>query len=820
MLTVKSLLTVFRSLLSGVVVCFCLHSSHGQSNLTVRVMAANLNGNTQSIQPFEVDLYKGLKPDVVCIQEFNYNNNTAADFRALIDDAFGTNFSYYRETGSLQIPNGIISRYPIIASGRWVDTQVSNRGFAWAQIELPGSNDLYVVSVHLLTSGSGVRGTEASNLKALLQANFPANAWLVIGGDFNTDSRSETAITTLASLCPDVPIPTDAETGGNYNSNANRNKPYDYVLGSRSLTNYLTNVVFASHSFARGLVFDSRVYTPLSDVGPVVYGDSGQGQHMAILKDFLIPVSGSNAPSAPLITAQPQSQIVAVGLPATFNVSAAGSAPLSYQWRFNDTNLSGANASSYSIASAQTTDNGSYLVVITNLAGAVTSAVAVLTVSNTPPVISTQPADLAVYPGETAAFSVAAGGAAPLVYQWRFNGTNLAGASNADYSFNNVQTNQAGNYTVVITNLSGSVTSAVAVLTVENPAPVLRTQPVGVTVTQGASATFSVTASGASPLDYQWRFNGSNLPGATTNPFTIGAAQLADAGNYSVVVTNLSGSATSAVATLTVNAVPTGNPVTLAGWDVSTLTSQNFGPSPMAPTTNAPVVTVGGLTRGSGVTATGTAGMRTWGGNGFDSASLSSAATAGDYVTFSLAANAGYRISFTSISKFDYKRSSSGPTTGVLQFQVGAGPFTPVSNFSYSSTTGASLAPIDLSGYAELQNVGPATTVTFRIVNCGASSSGGNWYLYDLASSPEPDLAVQGLLTAIAPPAAPVLAAAASDGGIQINLTGTSGASYVLQSATNLFSPHWILILTNAAPFNFRETNLTGAQKFYRAVAQ
>ena len=151
------------------------------SNVNVRIMAANLNGNIQSIQPEAINIYKGLKPDVVCIQEFNYSGNTAADFRALVDDAFGTNFSYYRETGSLQIPNGIISRYPIISSGRWVDSQVSNRGFAWARIDLPGTNDLYAVSVHLLTADATTRNTEATNLKGLILTNFPTNAWIVIG---------------------------------------------------------------------------------------------------------------------------------------------------------------------------------------------------------------------------------------------------------------------------------------------------------------------------------------------------------------------------------------------------------------------------------------------------------------------------------------------------------------------------------------------------------------------------------------------------------------------------------------------------------------
>ncbi|MEJ0089365.1 MAG: hypothetical protein WDM80_06420 [Limisphaerales bacterium] len=64
----------------------------------------------------------------------------------MVDIGFGTNFFYYREPIS-GIPNGIISRYPMINSGYWVDTLVANRGFAWAQIDLPGTNDLYVVSV-------------------------------------------------------------------------------------------------------------------------------------------------------------------------------------------------------------------------------------------------------------------------------------------------------------------------------------------------------------------------------------------------------------------------------------------------------------------------------------------------------------------------------------------------------------------------------------------------------------------------------------------------------------------------------------------------
>src|SRR5438874_13829713 len=101
-----------------------------QTNATVRFMAANLNGNVQSYQPFALRIFQGLKPDVVAIQEFNYSStnglgdNTPAAFREMIDTAFGTNFTYMRETGSYNIPNGIISRYPIMASGQWTDALV------------------------------------------------------------------------------------------------------------------------------------------------------------------------------------------------------------------------------------------------------------------------------------------------------------------------------------------------------------------------------------------------------------------------------------------------------------------------------------------------------------------------------------------------------------------------------------------------------------------------------------------------------------------------------------------------------------------------
>src|ERR1039457_5887475 len=460
------------------VVYFGLHSLHAQSNVNVRVMAANLNGNTQSYQPFALRILQGLKPDVVAIQEFNYSNNAAAGFRVMIDGTFGTNFVYYREpfTASGDIPNGIISRWPIVASGSWADAQQSqpNRGFAWAQIQLPGTNSLYVVSVHLLTSGATARSAEATALKTLIQSNFPANAWMVLAGDFNTDTRMEsTTMTTCDSYLSDFPVPVD--NLGNSDTSENRNHPHDYVLPSFALTNFETATVFPSHSFPSGLVFDSTVYTPLSDVAPVQFGDSTNAQHMAVMKDFSIAAGPDTNP--PAIIAQPQGQTNAVAETISLSVAASGSGTLNYQWRFNGTNISSATANPLVLANAQLTNNGNYYVVVTNLFGSVTSSNAALLLTNAPPAITTQPQSQSILAGQTATFSVAATGTPPLTYQWLFNGTNvISGATTNPFSLANVQSTNGGNYSVIVSNFAGSVTSAAATLTIVFTNPVVFAQ--------------------------------------------------------------------------------------------------------------------------------------------------------------------------------------------------------------------------------------------------------------------------------------------------------------------------------------------------------
>ncbi|HEY5909474.1 MAG TPA: LamG-like jellyroll fold domain-containing protein [Verrucomicrobiae bacterium] len=171
----------------------------------------------------------------------------------------------------------------------------------------------------------------------------------------------------------------------------------------------------------------------------------------------------------PVILVQPQSQTVDWGTPVTFSVAATGTPPLTYEWRKDDVAISGANSAAYSIPSVQTNDAGTYSVLVTNAAGWIISSNAVLTVNLTPPVIVAQPQSQTVNSGGMASFTVSATGTPPLTYEWRKDDVAISGANGAVYSIPSVQTNDAGTYSVLVSNVSGWVISSNAILTVVPP---------------------------------------------------------------------------------------------------------------------------------------------------------------------------------------------------------------------------------------------------------------------------------------------------------------------------------------------------------------
>ena len=176
-----------------------------------------------------------------------------------------------------------------------------------------------------------------------------------------------------------------------------------------------------------------------------------------------------------------------------------------------------------------------------------------------PPSISLDPQDASTYVGQSAFFSIVADGTAPLSYQWYFNtNTLVADATNSSLTLTNLQTTNSGAYFCIVTNSSGADTSAVAQLTVTVPvAPSLDAQPQDLIVLPGASASFTVSASGSPPLNYQWYFN-TNTPvaGGNSATLTLNNVQATNAGTYSVTVNNLAGSTNSAFAMLTLDTNP------------------------------------------------------------------------------------------------------------------------------------------------------------------------------------------------------------------------------------------------------------------------
>ena len=241
--------------------------------------------------------------------------------------------------------------------------------------------------------------------------------------------------------------------------------------------------------------------------------------------------------TAPTISAPAENQSVVKGETATFKVVATGSA-LTYQWKKNGTDISGATSSSYTTPATTIADNNTaFSVKVSNSAGSVNSA-ATLTVLDTAvaATITTQPAAQSVTEGQTATFSVIATGTS-LKYQWKKGGTDISGATSSTYTTPATSMADSGAvFTVVLSNSVGSVTSSNATLTVTAAvvvpvvvAPAIDTQPAAQTVTEGQTATFSVTATGTAPLTYQWKKNDTVIEGVTTSSHTTDATVLGTA---------------------------------------------------------------------------------------------------------------------------------------------------------------------------------------------------------------------------------------------------------------------------------------------------
>ncbi|MBI2947185.1 MAG: immunoglobulin domain-containing protein [Verrucomicrobia bacterium] len=279
--------------------------------------------------------------------------------------------------------------------------------------------------------------------------------------------------------------------------------------------------------------------------------------------------------TAPAVSRQPQSQTAKAGDAVSFTVSVSGTEPIQYRWRFvagaagpaspsrgnsvallsagkqaalPGSEIPGATGPTLTVPNVQAGNVGEYFAVVSNLAGTAVSSGAKLDVL-APATITQHPQNQIANAGGTATFSVAATGTAPLIHQWRVNGVDVPGATNATFAMTNIQATDAGAVQVVVANAAGPVVSNPATLTV-NQGVTIVTHPASQSATNGASVVFSVVAAGTPPLAYQWRFEGQNLPGQTGSSLTIASVGIVNSGRYTVAVRNVAGEVVSNEANL------------------------------------------------------------------------------------------------------------------------------------------------------------------------------------------------------------------------------------------------------------------------------
>jgi hypothetical protein len=313
-----------------------------------------------------------------------------------------------------------------------------------------------------------------------------------------------------------------------------------------------------------------------------------EGDYDCVVNDAVSSVTSATARLTALIKPvilqqpQPSTNVVLAGQDASMSAQASGNQPMSIRWRrrgatytngvvvntFTTTPTNVLVSTTLTVTNASYLNNGDYFdVTITNISGSSgTSQRAYLIVTNGLPEITVQPTNLLVNAGSNATFITKFMGNPAVTYQWWYNWTNLLaeGASllatnqqTNSLTVTNVQATNEGDYVLILNNGFGSVTSAVATLTLRKP-PVILVQPVSQVAVVGDTASFSVIVTGTPPFSYRWRFFGTNVPGAvvTNATLTLTNVQAPRTGDYSVVVTNLSGGTTSSVATLTLMTEP------------------------------------------------------------------------------------------------------------------------------------------------------------------------------------------------------------------------------------------------------------------------
>ncbi len=247
----------------------------------------------------------------------------------------------------------------------------------------------------------------------------------------------------------------------------------------------------------------------------------------------------------PTITTQPLSQTLDPGVSVTFTVEATGTAPLSYEWRKDNSTIPDATDPSYTIYPVAESDEGAYACYVSNAAGSqasqnVLSNSAFFSVNN-PAYVIADPVSATTDYGLSATFYVMAGGTPPISYQWRRNGIGIGAATDTEYAIDNCSNAEEDNYDCVVTNSAGGSASAAARLAVNDP--IIIGQPEDAQALAMSTVHFTVTAAGSGEIAYQWfkettvLEDAGKISGATSRILQIEGVTDSDQGVYHCAVT-------------------------------------------------------------------------------------------------------------------------------------------------------------------------------------------------------------------------------------------------------------------------------------------
>lgn len=399
--------------------------------------------------------------------------------------------------------------------------------------------------------GNAITGATSPSLNVSnINAASAGNYALSVTGACGTVTSNNAALTVISG----VPTAQAVCAGNSASFSTTVNSPSTVSYQWRRNGNNIAGQTSASLSLSNTTAADNGIYSVAINV-------DGNTTNVGSASLLVNPITA--------FTSHPNSQTRPAGTGVTFSAAASGTGVVSYQWFKDGSPLFGETNFKLDLLNLTPSAAGSYNVVATTSCGSATSNTATLTVTVAAPSITVNPAaTIRQCAGTSATLSVTASGFGTLNYQWRRNNVNISGATSSSLSLNNITSSDAGSYTVVVSNLGGSVTSTASVVSIRT-ATAITTHPVSLLRRAGQTALFSVNGTGADGGSFQWKRNGTAISGATSSVLSLSNVSAASAADYTVDVTFGCGTVTSNAASL---AVLTANPSSVtkcAGEDAS-----------------------------------------------------------------------------------------------------------------------------------------------------------------------------------------------------------------------------------------------------------